>query len=175
MINSAIFAKELMSKILLWFVFKRKVFYSLITLIRENERKIKEQASHLKWLEERELKQQELKKVQQLLLRSPSKTSNQVMEVAETEIAANSPSVTDQLNIDVSSEEGRETASAEVKTTTGRSVTPVIPSTTTPSSPLLTSLLRSPTASSAGPPGSGTKVSSSPVATKLNFNLSKFL
>ena len=121
------------------------------------------------------MKQQELKKVQQTLLRSPSKTSNQVMEVAETEIAANSPSVTDQLNIDVSTEEGRETvaASTEVKAATG-SATPVIPSSTTPSSPLLTSLLRSPTASSAGPPGSGTKLSSSPVATKLNFNLSKF-
>jgi hypothetical protein len=130
----------------------------------------------LKWLEERELKQQEMKKVQQILLRSPSKTSNQVIEVAETEIAANSPSVTDQLNIDVSSEEGRETVTAptEVKTTTGgSSSTPVVPSSTTPSSPLLTSLLRSPTASSTGPSGSGTKVSSSPVATKLSFNLSK--
>lgn len=112
-----------------------------------------EQKSHLKWLQERELKQQELKQAQQLLLRSPSKTSSS-SEALDNEIATSSPSVTDQLNIDISSEEARESlASTPVETkvtASGSSLTPLAPA-ATPSSPLLTSLLRSPTATSTGP------------------------
>lgn len=71
-------------------------------------------------------------------------------------MATGSPSITDQLNIDVSSEEARETTPStpfsETKpATTGGSLTPLAPA-ATPSSPLLTSLLRSPTATASGPP-----------------------
>ena len=127
-------------------------------LRRENERKLNEQKSHLTWLQERELKQQELKHAQQPLLRSPAKTSSSSTEVLDGEIATSSPSITDQLNIDVSSEEIREqtvaASSSEIKPAApaGSSLTPLAPA-ATPSSPLLTSLLRSPTATSTGPPG----------------------
>lgn len=124
----------------------------------EHERKLREQAAHLKWIEEREKKQQELKQASQLL-RSPSKTSMSQSELTESELAINSPSVTDQLNIDVTTDEVREVSTTEVKTPTGSSATPVAPA-ATPSSPLLTSLLRSPTATSAGTPiGSASKLS----------------
>nr|CAH0105337.1 unnamed protein product [Daphnia galeata] len=121
----------------------------------ENEKKLSEQKSHLKWLQEREFKQQELKQVQQQMLRSPAKTSS-ISEVVDGEMATGSPSITDQLNIDVSSEEAREittaTPASEAKpTSTGGSLTPLAPA-ATPSSPLLTSLLRSPTATASGPP-----------------------
>lgn len=132
---------------------------------REQERKLKEQSSHLKWLQERELKQQELRQAHQLL-RSPSKTSLPHSESIESELASSSPSVTDQLNIDVTAEEVREVAATEAKATSSGNLTPVAPA-ATPSSPLLTSLLRSPTASTAG--------QSSAAATKLSFPLSIFL
>ncbi|KAI9562025.1 hypothetical protein GHT06_012990 [Daphnia sinensis] len=120
----------------------------------ENEKKLNEQKSHQKWLQERESKQQELKQAQQLMLRSPTKTSNS-SEAVDGEMATGSPSVTDQLNIDVSTDEVRETTIAspsEAKQgSTGGSITPVVPA-ATPSSPLLTSLLRSPTATASVPP-----------------------
>lgn len=112
-----------------------------------------EQKCHLKWLKERELKQQELKQAQQLILRSPAKTSTN-SEVLDGDIGTNSPSVTDQLNIDVNSEDVREpnaSATSDVKTITSGSSSTPLPPAATPSSPLLTSLLRSPTATSSGP------------------------
>lgn len=120
----------------------------------ENEKKLNEQKSHLKWLQERESKQQELKQAQQLMLRSPTKTSNS-SEAVDGEMVTGSPSVTDQLNIDISTEEVRETTTvspSEAKQgSTGGSITPIVPA-ATPSSPLLTSLLRSPTATASVPP-----------------------
>jgi len=125
----------------------------------ENESKLLEQSAHLKWLEERERKKEEIQAAfkQQMRERpSPVKTNH-------SELEPDSPSLTDQLNIDVTTEEVPET-----KTAGSSSVTPVA-ATPTPSSPLLTSLLRSPT-SSTGPP-SATKSLSSPVPSKLNISL----
>ena len=129
-------------------------------IFRENESKLLEQSAHLKWLEERERKKEEIQAAfkQQMRERpSPVKTNH-------SELEPDSPSLTDQLNIDVTTEEVPET-----KTAGSSSVTPVA-ATPTPSSPLLTSLLRSPT-SSTGPP-SATKSLSSPVPSKLNISLS---
>ncbi len=162
MINCLKFVKGLMSKFF-YYLYIRPLFTisNFVILLgsllhRENERKLNEQKSHLKWLQERELKQQELKQAQQLLLRSPAKTSSST-EVIDGEMATSSPSITDQLNIDVSTEEVREqtvaVSSSDTKPvpTTGSGLTPLAPA-ATPSSPLLTSLLRSPTATSTGPP-----------------------
>ena len=127
---------------------------------RENEKKLLEQSAHLKWLEERERKKEEIQAAfkQQMRERpSPVKTSH-------SELEPGSPSLTDQLNIDVTTEEVSET-----KSTGSSSATPVT-ATPTPSSPLLTSLLRSPTSSTG--PSSVAKSLSSPVATKLNITLS---
>lgn len=140
---------------------------------RENEKKLSEQKSHLKWLQEREFKQQELKQVQQLMLRSPAKTSN-ISEVVDGEMASGSPSITDQLNIDVSSEEARETTTAAPSSETkpassGGSLTPLAPA-ATPSSPLLTSLLRSPTATASGPP-SATKGFTTPPSKPFTLSI----
>ena len=129
---------------------------------RENEKKLLEQSAHLKWLEERERKKEEIQAAfkQQMRERpSPVKTSH-------SELEPGSPSLTDQLNIDVTTEEVSET-----KSTGSSSATPVT-ATPTPSSPLLTSLLRSPTSSTG--PSSAAKSLSSPVATKLNITLSTF-
>jgi len=131
-----------------------------LIVFREKEKKLLEQSAHLKWLEERERKKEEAQVASRQQMRerpSPAKTSHSEME-------PDSPSLTDQLNIDVTTEEVPET-----KPTSSNNVTPVA-ATPTPSSPLLTSLLRSPT-SSTGPP-SATKSLSSPVSTKLNLSLS---
>ena len=116
-------------------------------------------------MKEREIKLQEMNRAQPM--RSPSKTSLSQSDLMETDLATNSPSVTDQLNIDVTaSEEGREPPVAEAKTPSGNNLTPVVP-VATPSSPLLTSLLRSPTATSTSTP--------SATSTKITFNLGIFL
>ena len=127
---------------------------------------MQEQSSHLKWLEERERKKEEVQQVlkQQLLRERPSPSKISHSESNESNVV-NSPSLTDQLNIDVTSNEIRE-PSAEVKIGTNIGIVSATP---TPSSPLLTSLLRSPSSSSG--PSSASKTLSSSVPTKLNFSL----
>lgn len=114
----------------------------------ENERKIQEQKAHEKWLDEREKKQQEMKHAQQLLLRSPAKapaTSDQT----DSEPVTASPTVAEQLNVDVEASETRtQSIVAPVDAKTAATVTTTTPTQPpTPSSPLLTSLLQSPTQS----------------------------
>jgi len=120
--------------------------------LSEDELKLHEQASYSKRIEIREKKQANQ------LMRSPSKTSMSQSELTESELAINSPSVTDLLNIDVTTDELRE-VSTTPSGSTAFLVDPAIPA-ATPSSPALTSLLRSLTATSAGTPnGSASKLS----------------
>ena len=131
----------------------------------------------MKWLEERERKIAERDQAFKQQMRSPSKESqrfNNLVELGDQSSdvgSMNSPSVTEQLNIDVSTEEIVVESNAEVKPPPAASQTPTIstslPPPTTPSSPLLTSLLRSPTSTSPA----GAKGLSPSVSSKLNFPL----
>ena len=131
------------------------------------------------------MEQQQLMK-QHLLMRSPhgkeSQRSNSLSAsdvMNEHDLGIISPTVTEQLNIDVPAEATTEVKAAATTATPATPATPttptagqqtptaVVPQPTTPSSPLLTSLLRSPTTTS---PVS--KNLSSSVAAKLSFSLS---
>lgn len=127
-----------------------------------------EEKSHRKWLQERELKLQELNR----LLRSPAKIST-TSEVLDGDVTSSIPPITDQLSIDVSTEEVKE-PSATVSSDAKHATTPLATA-PTPSSPLLTSLLRSPTAS-ASPQNANKGFSSPPKTFNLgNQNLRYFI
>lgn len=142
---------------------KLKLIYKKID--EEKICKEQEESTYLKWLEERERKMAERDqaiKQQMAIHRSPSKESriSQIVEIADQSTDAScgiSPTLNDQLNIDVTAEEAAESSIEAQPTTSGASSSLLLgagvptstppPPPTTPSSPLLTSLLRSPTTS----------------------------
>lgn len=88
-----------------------------------------------------------MKQAQQLLLRSPAKTTT-TSDLTDSEPVTASPSVTDQLNVDVETSESRsQTAATPADSKGGSGTTTTTTQPPTPSSPLLTSLLQSPTPS----------------------------